>query len=333
MVKPEFFDPIKDIEKIEKLKRDKNPKIIDFLDVQIMELKKIEKQSGELNNVWIYFPWNNVLINALDKEQYRAVRLSRNRGLISQEEQEKFSQQIIGIAGLNVGNPGALCIALEGGAERMKFADNDSLDLSNLNRFRAGLSDLGVNKAVLSAQQVYEIDPFYQIGIFENGITNENIDSFLSNPKIDLLIEEMDNLPLKIKIRERAKHFKIPVLMVTGNGPGLIIDIERFDLDPNLPLLNGYLNEGIKDRIFQISQKTTMEEKINLARDFMGSESLTERLRKSFDLVGKELAGIPQISESSFLRGAVLSYFARQIALKNNIKSGRYILNLDSLVT
>ncbi len=214
----------------------------------------------------------------------------------------------------------------------MKFADNDVLELSNFNRFRAGLGDLGINKAVLSAQQAYEIDPFIDIEIFDKGISNDNIDQFLTQPRIDLLIEEMDNLPLKIKIREKAKHYKIPVLMVTGNGAGLIIDIERFDLESNLPLLNGYLKDDVINRTLALTGTTPVQEKITLARDFMGTEFLTERLRQSFNLIGKDLVSIPQTSESMFLRGAVLCYFARQIATDGPAPSGRYFLNLDSIV-
>lgn len=332
-MKPEILDSSTDKEKIERLKQDSNTRVADFLDSQTKELSKIKKiVPNELIDIWVYYPWNKLLVRILNKEDYRLLRLSRNKNLITDEEQKKFSQQRIGIAGLNVGNPGALCITLEGGAEKMKFADNDVLELSNFNRFRASLGDLGINKAVLSAHQSYEIDPFIDIEIFENGISEENIDRFLVEPKIDLLIEEMDNLPLKIKIRERAKNYRIPVLMVTGNGPGLIVDIERFDLDPNLPLLNGYLKEDVINRVSALTDTTSMDEKIMLARDFMGTEFLTKRLRQSFDLVGKELAGIPQLSEASFLRGAVLCYFARQIAIDGPAPSGRYLLNLDSII-
>lgn len=332
-MRPEIINPATNKQRIKELKQDNSVKIVDFLDSQIKELIEIKKiPPGNLIDVWIYYPWSRVLAHILNKEDYRLLRLSRNKNLITDEEQKKFSRQIIGIVGLNVGNSGALCIALEGGAEKMKFADNDVLELSNLNRFRAGLGDLGINKAVLSAQQAYEIDPFIDIEIFDKGISDNNIDQFLTQPRIDLLIEEMDNLQLKIKIRERAKHHKIPVLMVTGNGPGLIIDIERFDIEPNLPLLNGYLKEDVINKISEMSSATSMQEKINLARDFMGAEFLTERLKLSFDLVGKKLVGIPQISESAFLRGAVLCYFAREIALNGSTPSGRYFLNLDSII-
>src|SRR3989344_2206298 len=332
-MKPAILNFNKDKEKIEKLKIDPYVKVVDFIDSQVRELSKVKNIDAEnLNTVWIYYSWSKTLAHTLNKEDYRLVRLSRNRNLITEEEQKKFSRRTIGITGLNVGNPGAICIVLGGGAEKMKFADNDVLELSNLNRFRASLGDLGINKAVLSARQAYEEDPFIDIEIFDKGISEENIDEFLTKPRVDLLIEEMDNMPLKIKIRERAKYFKIQVLMVTGNGSGLIVDIERFDINPDLPILNGCLKKDVAGKILSLNADTPARDRIMLARDFMGAEFLAERLRESFNLVGKELAGIQQLSEASFLRGAVLCYFAKQVLIGKPAPSGRYFLDLDSIV-
>ena len=147
-----------------------------------------------------------------------------------------------------------------------------------------------------------------------------------------MLIEEMDNLKLKVFIREKARKYRIPVVMVTGNAENVILDIERYDKNPGLPLLNGYLKKGILGKIHQIdSQKSTLQEKVLLARDFIGSQYLTKRLRQSFLQVGSELGGIPQIAEASFMRGAILCYAIRQIVLGTKVRSGRYFINLDHL--
>lgn len=334
--KPLIFDPELEKAQIEQLLKN-GVKQVNLFEDQIKELASVTRVDlGNLKGekgVWAYYSWSNYLVHLLAKEHFRALRLSRNKNLILQKEQEKFINCRIGIAGLNVGNAGAICIALEGGAEKMKFADNDVLELSNLNRFRASLSDLGVNKAVLSARQVYEIDPFYDIEVFDKGLSDDNIDKFLTEPKIDLLIEEMDNLKLKIKIREKARYYKVPVLMVTGNGPNVIIDVERFDIDHNLPLLNGRLKKEIIKKIESLdSAKAAVREKAFLARDFMGEEFLTQRLRDSFKLIGGQLAGIPQLAESMFLRGACLCYFTRSIVVGGEITSGRYYLNLDAII-
>jgi molybdopterin/thiamine biosynthesis adenylyltransferase len=280
------------------------------------------------DGVWVYYPWKNVLVHTLAQSDFQKVRLSRNHNLITSDELEVLAKAKIAIAGLNVGNPGAVCLAQEGVGRSFVFADNDALGLSNLNRFRAGLTDLNVNKAILSARQVYEINPFIDIKVYEQGISHESMDDFLSGA--DILIEEMDALPLKILARQKAKELKVPVVMVTGNGHDLILDIERYDTDPDLEILSGKLSVNIA-RDIQAGPKS-FEEKLLLARDFMGKEFLCERLNASFSEVGKTLIGIPQIAETTFLRGAVLAHAVRAIVLNTeHARSGRYVFGLTNL--
>ena len=294
--------------------------------------KKYHNKTDAENGKWIYFPWRFSLVHILDFNDFVKLRSSRNKDLIREVEQKKYAAAKIGIAGLNVGNPAALCMALEGGGRVMKFADNDVLSLSNLNRFRASLIDLGLNKAILSARQVYEVDPYYQIKVFPRGIISGKTREFLMKPRIDVLVEEMDNLPLKIEMREEARKNRIPVVMVTGNGENVIIDIERFDQNSQLPFLNGHLKPSIIKAIKKGSLDTIpMKQRVLMARDFMGVKFLTKRLNDSFQLVGTNLAGIPQIAESSFLRGAAVAYCVRQIVTGKKLLSGRYFLNLSDI--
>lgn len=291
------------------------------------KIKKIK------TGIKVYFPWNKKRVLLPKEKIFEKLRLSRNQNLILPAEQKKLKKLKIAIAGLNVGNPAAICMTLEGVGGYFKFADNDVLTLDNLNRFRASLTDLGLNKAVLSARQSYEINPFLRIKVYERGINDENMVEFLLRPRVDVLIEEMDHLLLKIKIREVARRHKIPVVMATGNGENIILDIERFDLNPNLSLLNGYLRPEISKKILEASGNSLdRKEKIKLARDFMGQKFLVPRLRQSFrDVLDKKIASIPQLAESSFLRGAAISFAARAITLKKKCPSGRYFLNLTKV--
>ncbi|MEK7636475.1 MAG: ThiF family adenylyltransferase [Patescibacteria group bacterium] len=299
----------------------KNPKLL-------KEGKKPTRTVSAREGRWIYFPWRNSLVYCLSVNEYRLVRTSRNNNLITKSEQKKFENAVIGIAGLNVGNPVAICLALESGSRKlMKLADNDFLSLSNFNRFRAGLPDLGKNKAVLTAEQIWEIDPYARLEILPKGIEPHMIEKFFLKPRIDILVEEMDNLPLKIAMREYAKKYKIPVLMVTGNGAGLIIDIERYDLNPKLLILNGMLDKKVLRKIK--CGVISFAEKVELSRDFMKAKNLVPRLRQSFRLIGNSLAGIPQIAEASFLRGAVVCNLARRIIVGDRVKSGRYFIDLN----
>ena len=299
-----------------------NPQFL-FLRQKLSNNKKIKDER------WVFYPWRRLIVRCLKDDDFKAVRTSRNFGLLTKTEQKFLKTIKIGVAGLNVGNPGAIGLALEGVGGLYKLADIDPLSLSNLNRFRAGVCDLGVNKATLTARQIFELNPYAKVEVFEQGINQSTVDGFLSKPKLDILIEEMDNLNLKILVREKSRQLKIPVVMVTGNGENVIIDVERYDLDSNLSLLNGRLDNETVEKI-KAGVGASGVSKLALARDFIGSKYLTKRLRDSFLQVGKTLAGIPQLAETSFLRGAVLCFVVRAV-LTNNLNSGRYYLNLTDI--
>lgn len=324
-------DSAEDRPRIDELSQDHT--VVDTYQEQLEELyairhpesvgSKPEQLEESVGDFYAVFPWKKAMVRIVGEAAYRELRTNRNRELLTQEEQEKFMQANIAFAGLNVGNPGAVCIALEGGSSRMKLADFDPLSLTNLNRFRAGLTDLGVNKAELTARQVLEIDPYYAIELYEAGINPNNLSEFIDGT--NLIVEEMDSLPLKIAVREAAREKRIPVIMVTGNAEGVLLDVERFDTDPNLPILNNLMSEDVMSRITDpASAHLAPLEKVALARDFMGAEHLDERLVHSFSEFGKTLVGIPQLAESSFMRGAALCYAAKAIILGRPLPSGRY---------
>lgn len=303
--------------------------LVDAYQEQVSELREISPDASAEES-YVYYPWIRSLVRTLAKEAFVSVRSNRNRDLIREAEQDAFAQKHIAFAGLNVGNPGAVCIALEGGSRTMSFSDPDHLSLANLNRFRASISDVGVNKAILTARQVLEIDPYYDINVDTKGLSESNISSFLEGA--DLLIEEMDQLPLKLKVRDEARRRGIPVVMVTGNGPGVIIDIERYDHDQDLPILNGRIPPQIENDVRREDFHTLPKaDKARMAKDFMDPDCLHPRLVASFAKLGTELVGIPQLAESSFLRGAAICHAARLI-ITGSVDSGRYTMDLEDIM-
>jgi tRNA A37 threonylcarbamoyladenosine dehydratase len=57
------------------------------------------------------------------------------------------------------------------------LADFDTLELTNLNRVPASVMDLGVNKAVVAARRIAEIDPYLRVIVQPDGITADNLGS------------------------------------------------------------------------------------------------------------------------------------------------------------
>ena len=187
---------------------------------------------------WVYYPWSHRLVQVLPEAEFREVRASRNRYKITVEEQARLRSFTIGVVGLSVGQAVAMAMALEGCAGAYRLADFDRLALSNLNRLACGIADLGLNKAILSARRSAEVDPFLDIRVLADGVTEGSVDAFLTaGGRLDLLVEECDDLFMKVYLRERARVHRIPVLMET-NDRGML-DLERFDLEPDRELFHG----------------------------------------------------------------------------------------------
>ncbi len=346
--KPDIFDITKkdDQQKLERLfEEQKIAYLINDLENQEKELQVIKnpetmlqatalhetfRDSADANiegGRWVYYPWRKTLVHCLGPEQYQTVRLARNKDLITEKEQIAIKNARISIFGLNVGYSGAIACALGGVGSHFDLVDLDVLSLTNLNRFTAGICDIGINKAVIAARHMYELDPYLDITVHEKGLNMEGAEDFIREKKPDLVIEEMDALKLKILVRKVAKEQKIPVVMVTGNGSDIILDVERYDSE-TVELLNGLLDEKVREKIENKEGRFSFEEHIELARDFMGREWLTKRLWDSFTKVGKELAGIPQLGETTLLRGATLGRVVRNILTGEPVRSGRYVITL-----
>ena len=112
---------------------------------------------------WAYYPWRRTVVGVLGPLGFRAVRLDRNRHLITEDEQADLARLCIGVAGLSVGHVIAHTLAAQGLCGALKVADFDILELSNLNRVPATVLDLGVNKATLAARRIAELDPYLRV--------------------------------------------------------------------------------------------------------------------------------------------------------------------------
>jgi hypothetical protein len=215
-----------------------------------------------------------------------------------------------------------------GGAHKIVLADPDVLSLSNLNRIRSGASQIGRSKIDLVAEQIYDMNPYAELVLFPEGITEENVDHFFDDAHVNILVEETDNLGLKILLREEAKKRKIPVVMGTDNGDGVILDVERFDLHSDLALFNG----AIGDISIEEFKKFPPQELPKLATKIAGPELAVPRMKDSLLEVGRSIYSWPQLGSAATLCGAVLAYMVRRIAIGAPVREGKFALPVDEYV-
>jgi len=277
--------------------------------------------------VWVYYPWSRNMVHLLDKDEFIELRTNRNKYKITAEEQAILGTKKIGIIGLSVGQSIALTLAMERGCGELRLADFDTLDLSNINRIRSGVQNIGQKKVFIAAREIAEIDPFINVVCFEDGITNENIDAFLlEGGKLDLLVDECDSLDIKLMARIKAREQRIPVLMDTSDRG--MLDVERFDLEPQRPLLHG-LAEGLDPaRVATMSP----EEKIPIVLKLTSAGNGSMRGKASMLEIGMTISTWPQLASSVVLGGAVAADVSRRLLLGLYNDSGRYYVDIEEIV-
>ena len=336
------------INTLKKLATDKTLLVHDEIKSQVGDLIRLRNPSRKYSSVeldeavldffgdqplsdfgnWVYYPWRHCLVHMLPEDEFVTVRTVRNKHVITEDEQKQLANKKIGVIGLSVGQSVALTLALERGCGELRLADFDRLELSNLNRIRTGVHNLGIKKSVVAAREIAEIDPYLNVVLYNEGVNDDNIHDFLTQDgKLDLLIEECDSLEVKIKSRIKAKDLGIPVLMDTSDRG--MIDIERFDVEPDRPILHGML-EKFGDESSLVEKIPTQNAEILMA--LLDFNKLSIGAQQSIQEIGKSITSWPQLASSVILGGGACGYYSRMILLGKGILSGRYYVDLERIV-
>lgn len=278
--------------------------------------------------VWVHYPWNGKLVHLLDEAEFAMVRTDRNRNKITRDEQQLLAGKRVGVIGLSVGQSVSLTLALERSFGEIRLADFDTLELNNLNRIRSGVHEMGNLKVVNTAREIAELDPFLKVTIFPEGLTQANMDRFFTEGgNLDLLIEECDSVDIKILARQKARALGIPVVMdMSDRG---CMDVERFDLEPDRPLMHGWIDHLDLEAA---GRPMTNEEKIPYMLPIVGTETLSTRMKASMIEMGETISTWPQLASSVTLGGAMTADVHRRIMLGQFTASGRWYVDLDERI-
>ncbi|MDQ7948174.1 MAG: Rv1355c family protein [Pedobacter sp.] len=319
------------VSQVEELVKCLNPTII-FLPPTALAETVAQQFGGKHTDeygVWVYYPWAGKVVHLLAEKEFEIVRTNRNKHKITAQEQATLAQKKIGVMGLSVGQSVSLALAMERGFGELRIADFDELDLSNINRIRTGVYNLKLQKTVIVAREIAEIDPYLHVVCFDEGITEANMDRFLTeNGKLDLLIDECDSFDIKINSRNKAKALGIPVLM-EGSDRGTI-DIERFDLEPDRPVLHGMVEHLDMEKFKTL---TTMDEKIPYITAVTGVETLSPRMKASAVEIMATISTWPQLASAVIYGGGITADLSRKILLGNLHVSGRFFIDMDELIS
>jgi hypothetical protein len=133
----------------------------------------------------------------------------------------------------------------------------------------------------------------------------------------------MDNPYLKLRAREVARASRVPMIMAADNGDGVIVDIERYDIQPDRPLLHGILGDMHPRDLVNIDPKQLP----NIIAKMAGADFASARMLSSVDAVGKTIYSWPQLGTAATLCGSTLANLARRIVIGEQLSSGRFVVD------
>ncbi len=287
-----------------------------------------QENNRETYGNWVYYPWSKRLVRVLPEADFIFTRLSPNNPKIRPEEQAVLRKKKVGVVGLSVGQSISLVLAMERICGELRIADFDVLELANLNRIRAGVHSMGLNKTEVVAREIWEIDPYFKITCFEEGLLEENMDDFFhAGGDLDLVVDECDSVDIKMALRKKAKSMRIPVVMdMSDRGT---IDIERFDLEPDRPPMHGWLEHLDYSNMGAL----TNEQKVPFMMPIFGIDTISKRLKASMVEIGESIHTWPQLATAVAMGGALAADTVRRIFLNQFEASGRYHIDLDQLIS
>ena len=311
---------------LDELRNDACIEVLDQRDAQRQELGRLRPEAGpdivEEDERWVYFPWRRSVIGILGPIGFHRLRLDRNRNKISRSEQELLANQRVGVVGLSVGHAIAHTLALEGLCGELRLADFDTIELSNLNRIPATILDLGLNKAVVAARRITELDPYLDVTVLTEGLTAESMDGFMDG--LTVVIEECDSLDVKLLVREAARRYRVPVIMETSDRG--LLDVERFDLEPTRPAFHGLVGDLRADDLVGLST----HDKVPHVLRILEPGQLSARMAASMAEIDYTVTTWPQLGGDIALGAASVASAVRRIGLGEELRSGRVRIDLES---
>lgn len=309
---------------LERLRSDPSVEVIDHRPSLLANLQELRPVPGaevlDEPTRWAYYPWRRTVVAILGPNGFRALRTDRNRNLITAAEQRRLGTVRIAIAGLSVGHVIAHTLAAEGLCGTLRLADFDHLELSNLNRVPATILDIGLNKAVVTARRIAELDPYLHVEVMTAGVRAESLEEFLDD--IDIVVEECDSLDMKVRIREAARDRRLPVLMATSDRG--LIDVERFDLEPHRAVMHGVLGGVDSAQLASLSQ----QDRIPYMLRHLDASRSSGRLTASLVEVGHTLSTWPQLAGEVTLGATIVAEAARRIGLGEPLGSGQVRIDI-----
>lgn len=181
-------------------------------------------------------------------------QFSRTEILIGKKGIEKLNKAKVVVFG--IGGVGSYVVEALArvGVGHLILVDFDKVDITNLNRqIEATHSTIGKLKIEVMKKRILDINPNAKVEIYKPDEIEDGEENIIDNT-MKYVVDAIDTMTSKLKIIEKAKKEKVPIISATGTGNKLdptmfeVEDIYKTSVCPVCKILRKELkNRGIKD--------------------------------------------------------------------------------------
>ncbi|MBQ1992382.1 MAG: tRNA threonylcarbamoyladenosine dehydratase, partial [Clostridia bacterium] len=178
----------------------------------------------------------------------------RTELLLGKEALEKLNKSRVAVFGVGGVGGYAVEILARSGIGTIDVIDNDTVDVTNINRqIIATVEDIGKDKVDVIAKRIKAINPSAVVNCHKCFFLPENSDKF-DFSEYDYVIDAIDTVSGKIEIIMKAKESNVPVISCMGAGNKLdptafvVTDIYKTSVCPLARVMRQQLKKrGVKD--------------------------------------------------------------------------------------
>jgi molybdopterin/thiamine biosynthesis adenylyltransferase len=241
---------------------------------------------------------------------------------------ERLERAVVGVVGVSVGSNVVEALCRELRPRQLKLADPDCVELTNLNRLeridftdlvaprsarrdlRNAFEVLRCNKAELTAHRQNLVDPYAEFFVYPTGVDEGNIDRFLlggaGEPKLDLVVEEADDISLKFHLRRRCRELGIPVLMMSDFGHVVASHFQDFARHPKLSIAHACDDAECQRALERCLTTGNREDLFDFVHGFVGSDCMRDEFERWIRGEGEQpTSSLPQSGATAMVAGGL----------------------------
>ena len=186
--------------------------------------------------------------------------IARQVPLVSKKEQEKFKNAKITVIGCGGIGGEAIEMLARMGVGELVLVDEDSFDLTNMNRQTlATMDDLNEDKSETAAKKVKAINPYVKVTNYSAHVNEENIDEIIADSRI--VIDALDNVLTRVIVSRKANENKIPFIHgaihgTLGQITVFLANTKSYEEMFGLPSLGKDLTEEVTEELKNVTSGT-----------------------------------------------------------------------------